>query len=203
MSRRPSGNQAASSPAMRGALLIAAAVLLGAGLLANGFSDDHSILSDSGPTASTNKSTTTVPTGSTVVQPHDPAQVKVLVLNGSGKSGVAKDGADVLKAANYTTLEPSNAKGATVATSIVYFVPGYDADAAAVTAKLGLPASAAQPLPTPPPAEVGDPKDAHIIVVVGTDAPIAGGAGAGTTSSTSPTPSSGGAGSTTTTVAAN
>ena len=188
---------------MRGALLIAAAVLLGAGLLANGFSDDHSILSDSGPTPSTSKSTTTVPTGSTVVQPHDPAQVKVLVLNGSGKSGVAKDGADVLKAANYTTLEPSNAKGATVATSIVYFVPGYDADAAAVTAKLGLPASAAQPLPTPPPAEVGDPKDAHIIVVVGTDAPIAGGAGAGTTSSTSPTPSSGGAGSTTTTVAAN
>lgn len=179
---------------MRGALLIAAAVLLGAGLLANGFNDDHSILSDTGSTPTTGKSTTTVPTGSTVVQPHDPAQVKVLVLNGSGKSGVAKAGADVLKAANYTTLEPSNAKGGTVATSIVYFVPGYDADAAAVTAKLGLPASAAQPLPTPPPAEVADPKDAHIVVVVGSDAPIAGGAGAGTTSSTSPTPSSAGAG---------
>jgi len=187
---------------MRGALLIAAAVLLGFGLLANGFSDDHSILSDSGPTPTTSKSTTTVPTGSTVVQPHDPAQVKVLVLNGSGKSGIAKAGADLLKAANYTTLEPGNAHGSTVTTSVVYFVPGYDADAAAVTAKLGLPASAAQPLPTPPPTEVGDPKDAHIIVVVGTDAPVAGGAGAGTTSSTSPTPTSAGAGSTTTTTAA-
>ena len=188
---------------MRGALLIAAAVLLGAGLLANGFGDDHSILSDTGSTPSTSKSTTTAPTGSTVVQPHDPAQVRVLVLNGSGKSGVAAAGTDLLKAANYTTLEAGNAKGGTVATSIVYYVPGYDADAAAVTAKLGLPASAAQPLPTPPPAEVGDPKDAHIIVVVGSDAPIAGGAGAGTTSSTSPTPSSAGAGSTTTTAAAN
>lgn len=189
---------------MRGALLIAAAVLLGFGLLANGFSDDHSILSDTASTSSTNKSTTTVPTGSTVVQPHDPAQVKVLVLNGSGKSGVAKAGADLLKAANYTTLEPSNAHGGTLTTSIVYYVPGYDADAAAITAKLGLPASAAQPMPTPPPAEVGDPKDAHVVVLVGSDAPVAGGAGAGTTSSTSPTPTSAGAagaGSTTSTTA--
>jgi hypothetical protein len=172
---------------MRGALLIAAAVLLGAGLLANGFRDDHSILSNAGSTPTTKKSTTTASTTPTAVQAHDPAQVKVLVLNGSGKAGVAKSGADVLKAANYTTLEPSNATGGTIATSVVYFVPGYDADAATVAAKLGLQASAAQPLPTPPPPEVADPKDANIVVVVGSDAPIAGGAGAGTTSSTSPT----------------
>ena len=176
---------------MRGALLIAAAVLLGAGLLANGFSDDHSILSKSGPTPTTKKSSTTTPTSAPVVQAHDPAQVKVLVLNGSGKAGIAKSGADVLKAANYTTLEPSNAKGGTIATSIVYFVAGYDADAETITAKLGLQANAAQPLPTPPPAEVADPKDAHIVVLIGTDAPVAGGAGAGTTSSTSPTASTG------------
>ena len=175
---------------MRGALLIAAAVLLGAGLLANGFSDDHSILSSSGPTPTTKKTTTTS-TSVPVVQAHDPAQVKVLVLNGSGKSGIAKAGADVLKAANYTTLEPSNAKGGTISTSIVYFVAGYDADAATVTAKLGLPANAAQPLPTPPPAEVADPQDANIVVLIGSDAPVAGGAGAGTTSSTSPTASTG------------
>ena len=53
---------------MRGALLIAAAVLLGAGLLANGFSDDHSILSKSGPTPTTKKSSTTTPTSAPVVQ---------------------------------------------------------------------------------------------------------------------------------------
>lgn len=187
MSRRPGGNQSTSSAALRGALLIAVAVLLGAGLLANGFRDDHSILSNSGPTPTTKKPTTTAPTSSVPVQAHDPAQVKVLVLNGSGKAGIAKAGADLLKAANYTTLEPANAKGGTVATSVVYFVAGYDADAAAITAKLGLPAGAAQPLPTPPPAEVADPKDANIVVVVGSDAPIAGGAGAGTTTSTATT----------------
>jgi hypothetical protein len=169
-------------------LLIIVAVLLGAGLLANGFRDDHVTAKSTSSTPTTRTTGTTTPvTGATVVQPHDPAQVKVLVLNASGKSGVAKAGADVLKAANYTTLEPTNAKGSTLTASVVYFVAGYDADAQAIAAKLGLQASAAQPLPAPPPPAVADPKDANIVVLVGTDAPIAGGAGAGTTSSTTPT----------------
>jgi hypothetical protein len=173
---------------MRGALLIVAAVLLGLGLLANGFRDDKAA-SGSGNTPTTARgSASTDVTGSTApAQVHDPAQVKVLVLNGSGKSGVAKTGADQLKAANYTTLEPSNSKGGTVTASIVYFVAGYDVDAQTVAAKLGLNASAAQPLPTPLPATIADAQGANIVVIVGTDAPIAGGAGAGTTSSTTPT----------------
>jgi hypothetical protein len=172
---------------MRGALLIIAAVLLGAGLLANGFRDDR-VASGSGATATTTRgSTAPGATASTVPQPHDPAQVKVLVLNGSGKSGVAKTGKDQLAAANYTVLEPGNAKGATVTASIVYFVPGYDADAQTIAAKLGLPASAVQPLPNPLPATIADAQGSNIVVIIGTDAPIAGGAGAGTTSSTTPT----------------
>jgi hypothetical protein len=188
MSRRPNA-AAGTSPAMRGALLIIVAVLLGAGLLANGFRDDQVASTNRSTTPTTKPATgTTQPgaTSSTVVQPHDPAQVKVLVLNASGKSGIAKAAADVLKAANYTTLEPANAKG-TVTASIVYYVASYDADAQAIAAKLGLPASAAQPLPTPLPPTVADPKDANVVVLVGTDAPIAGGAGAGTTTSTTPT----------------
>lgn len=185
MSRRapaPSG-----SPAMRGALLIAVAVALGAGLLANGFRDDN-VTTGTGTTGTTTRSST-VPgaTETTAVQAHDPAQVKVLVLNGSGKSGVAKAGKDQLAAANYTVLEPGNVAGGTVTASIVYFAPGYDADAGTVAAKLGLPASAAQPLPNPLPPSVADAQGANIVVIVGTDAPIAGGAGAGTTSSTAPT----------------
>src|SRR2546421_10609776 len=110
MSRRPS-TAPGTSPAMRGALLIAVAVLLGAGLLANGFRNDSTITT-SGHTSTTVKGATTVPgaTASTVVQAHDPAQVKVLVLNGSGKQGVAKAAKDQLTAANYTVLEPGNAK---------------------------------------------------------------------------------------------
>lgn len=171
---------------MRGALLIVVAVLLGAGLLANGFRDDN-VSAGGGTTQTTRGSGTTGTTVSTVVQAHDPAQVKVLVLNGSGKQGVAGTASDQLKAANYTLPEAGNAKGGTLTASIVYFVPGYDADAQTIAAKLGLPAAAAQPLPNPPPAAVGDAQDANVIVVIGTDAPVAGGAGAGTTSSTTPT----------------
>jgi hypothetical protein len=171
---------------MRGALLIAVAVLLGAGLLANGFRDDNGPAAG-GTTQTTRPTGSTGTTASTIPQPHDPAQVKVLPLNGSGKTGVAGQAAEQLKAANYTLLEAGNAGGGTLSASIVYFMPGYDADAAAIAAKLGLPAGAVQPLPTPPPAAVGDPQGANVVVLIGTDAPVAGGAGAGTTSSTTPT----------------
>jgi hypothetical protein len=175
---------------MRGALLIFVAVLLGAGLLANGFRDNNAAPAVANQTPTTKKGSATTAPGATVttaVQPHDPAQVKVLILNGSGKSGVAKAAADQLKAANYTALDPSNAKGGTVTLSIVYFVAGYDADAQAVAAKLGLPASAAQALPTPLPATVADAKDANLVVVVGSDAPIASAAVATPTTSAPPT----------------
>jgi hypothetical protein len=180
--RSPAGNNKPGSPALRGALLIAVAVILGAALLAQSFRDGGSPVSAGANTTSTVKRTETSTTPPSVPQPHDPATVKVLVLNGSGKSGVAKSGADQLKAANYTTLDPANAATSTpVAASIVYFTPGYDADAQQIAAKLGLNPSAAQPLPSPPPPEVGDPKDANVVVLIGTDAPVAGGAGAGST----------------------
>jgi len=171
---------------MRGALLIIVAVLLGAGLLANGFRDD-STGTTGGTTPTTahggaSSTTTTAPP-----QAHDPAQVRVLVLNGSGKQGVAGGASEQLKALNYTLLDAGNAQGGTLTASIVYFVPGYDIDAQTIAAKLGLAASAAQPLASPVPDAVGDPKDATVIVLIGTDAPVAGGAGAGTTTSTTPT----------------
>jgi hypothetical protein len=180
--RDSGGNNDNRSAALRGAVLIGVAVLLGALLLAQSFRDGGSPVSAGADnTTSTVKRTETSTTPPSVPQPHDPATVKVLVLNASGKSGVAKAGADQLKAANYTTLDPANAATSTpVAASVVYFTPGYDVDAQQIAAKLGLNPTAAQPLPSPPPPEVGDPKDANVVVVIGTDAPVAGGAGAGT-----------------------
>jgi hypothetical protein len=167
---------------MRGALLIAAAVLLGAGLLANGFRADH-VASGSGSTPATTK-TSTPSTTTPAPQAHDPAQVKVLVLNGSGKTGVAKLAKDLLAGANYTVLDPSNINGGgSVPSSIVYFAAGYDADAGTIAAKLGLPASAVQPLPNPLPPTIADALGATIVVIIGPDAPVAGGAGAGTATS--------------------
>jgi hypothetical protein len=179
--RSPTGTNS-SSAALRGALLIGVAVILGGVLLAQSFNDGGSPVSSGSTTPTTVRSSGSSTTTTAASQPHDPATVKVLVLNGSGKSGIAKTGADTLKAANYTTLDPANAKSSTpIASSVVYFTPGYGPDALQIASKLGLNPSAAQPLPSPPPPEVGDPKDANIVVVIGTDAPIAGGAGAGTT----------------------
>lgn len=159
---------------MRGALLIAAAVILGAGLLAKSFDSGGPLSTGSSSSPTTTKPVSTSTTQTTVALPHDPSQVKVLVLNGSGKSGVAKTAADTLKAANYTTLDPGNASS-TVSASVVYFVPGYDADAQAVAGKLGLPPTTATAMPNPPPPALGDTKDANVVVLVGTDAPVAGG----------------------------
>jgi hypothetical protein len=181
-SPRPTAGNNSSSAALRGALLIIVAVVLGAALLAQSFRDGGSPVAAGSNTTSTVKRTDASTTTTSTPQPHDPATVRVLVLNGSGKSGIAKAGADQLKAANYTTLDPANAATSTpVTTSVVYFTPGYDADAQQIAAKLGLNPSAAQPLPSPPPPEIGDPKDANIVVLIGTDAPVAGGAGAGST----------------------
>src|SRR3954469_25835105 len=137
MSQRRRAAQPGTSPAMRGALLIGAAVLLGALLLANGFGDDN-VSTGSSSTPTTKPAGGSSTTVTTVVQAHDPAQVKVMVLNGSGKSGVAANTSEQLKALNYTLLEASNASGGPFPQSIVYFVAGYDADAAEIAGKLGL-----------------------------------------------------------------
>jgi len=182
-SRTPRSSIGTPNAALRGALLIGVAVVLGAALLAQSFKDGGSPVSTaSNTTSSTVKRTEPSTTTTAAPQAHDPAAVKVLVLNASGKSGIAKAGADQLKAANYTTLDPSNAATKTpITASVVYFTPGYELDAQQIAAKLGLAPSAAQPLPTPPPPVVGDPKDANVVVLIGTDAPVAGGAGAGST----------------------
>jgi len=170
---------------LRGALLIAVAIILGAVLLAQSFKDGGTPVSAGGTTTTTVKRSVTSTTPTTAPQPHDPASVKVLVLNGSGKSGIAKAGADQLKAANYTTLDPANAPAGTpIAASVVYFTAGYQADAQQIAMKLGLAPAAVQALPSPPPPAVGDPKEANVVVLIGTDAPVAGGGAAGSTTTT-------------------
>ncbi len=107
---------------------------------------------------------------------HQPSSVPVLVLNGVNvNKPIAGSAARTLGATGYTNSTPKDA-ATTVPTSAVYFQPGYDADAAAVAAALGLPAGEVQPLPSPPPPAIGNAGDAPVIVVVGPDAPAAQGA---------------------------
>lgn len=167
------------SAAFRGALLIAVAVVIGAALLAKSFGSGGPLSTGAGSgsgkgggvTSSTPPANSTAPTTPTA---HNPAEVKVLVLNGVDPAKtIAGPAAQALKAANYTTLNPADAK-ATVQASVVYYQPGYVADAQAVAAKLGIAATAVQALPSPVPPAVADPKDAQVIVVIGPDSTYGG-----------------------------
>lgn len=177
--RRSGGSQPPAGPglgtaAFRGALLIAAAVLLGAVLLAKSFDSGGPLSTGGTQTPRTSVTTTPSTTPTTTTAAHNPAEVKVLVLNGVDPAkAIAKPAADTLKAANYTTLTPNDAK-TTVTVSAVYYVPGYDADAQGIATKLGIPPTAVQPLPNPLPAAVSDPKDAHVIAVIGPDSTFGG-----------------------------
>lgn len=157
------------SAALRGALLIGVAVILGAALLLKSF-DTGGPLSTGKPGATpTTRSSAASPTSSTAPVAHNPAEVKVLVLNGvDPKKTIEKPASEALNAANYTTLTGSEAK-ATVTASAVYFLPGYEADAQAIATKLGMPATSVKALPTPLPEAIADPKDAMVVAVVGPD----------------------------------
>jgi hypothetical protein len=192
MSTQPRDGAGGGAAAMRGFLLIGVGVLIGAALLINSYSGGSTgpLDTSSGQTTGTGKgATSTTGVGGSTTMPapvlHPPASVKVLVLNGSGKSGVAKAGADALKPAGFTTLDPTNAKS-TVATSVVYAAPGFEADAIAVAGLLGLPPTAVKPLTVPPPAEVGDPADAAVVAVLGPESAAAGGTAATTTTAAAP-----------------
>jgi hypothetical protein len=163
---------------MKGLILVAVAVLLGAVLLLKSFDDGGPF--NTGTSTGGNQGTVTTVGGqgattTTAEVAHDPASVKVLVLNGVDKAKpYAGQAAGALKSANYTTLAPGDSP-ATAAASAVYFLAGYGADAKAIASRLGIPEASVAPLPTPLPASVGDAKDANVVVVVGPDAGVIGG----------------------------
>jgi hypothetical protein len=154
-----------------GIVLIAVAVLIGVVLLAKGFSQEDSLVATAAPD---NDRTTTTTAGeggglvdettTTTATANAPANVTVLVANGSGKTGVAGTNSDKLKTAGYTKVDTANAP--TTTNSVVYFTPGAQADAQAVATALGLDASSVAAMPATPPVE---PAGATVLVVVGSD----------------------------------
>jgi hypothetical protein len=157
----------------RGIALIVAAVLIGVVLLnatdgPEPFpADGSSATADDDDTTTTtepdDQTTSSVPTAAA----HNPAEVTVLVANGTGGqiSGLAGRIADQLRPQNYVLAEPGNTEAA-ADESAVFYAEGYEADAAAIAALLSPPPTTA-PLPTPPP--VADMKGAHILVVAAAD----------------------------------
>jgi hypothetical protein len=163
---------------IRGAIVVFVAVLIGVALLSR---SDGGIFGSAeaggaGPTTttqttkpSTTAPTSTVPTkpkGSTsTAKPHDPAQVKVIVVNAAGGIvGIGSDNSQKLTDAGFQVLPVKNAEQ-DVDTTGLFFREGYEADATAVKTALGfgnVPVQAA-----PAQAIIPEAAAANVIVVLG------------------------------------
>jgi hypothetical protein len=153
----------------RGAALLAVAVILGIVLLnaaddppaevvATGSADDD------GGKATTSTTQAQVLTTLAPAPLRAPKDVKVISANGTTVKGVARKVTDELKAAGYNVLAPTDAPQRTQASS-VYFAGDFEREAKAVGESLGLPVTAVQALPAPPP--LPDTRGANVVVVVG------------------------------------
>jgi hypothetical protein len=159
----------------RAVLLVALALIIGIVLLrrVGGAGGSPTAAVATGTTSTTAKSsggktpTTTPSVTTTTTTPARPASaVKVLVANGSSVRGLAGLTATKLHTAGYNTLAVVNATQQVTA-SLVYFQPGYQKEAAAVAATLGVAPTAVQPTPSPPP--VTNLSTANVLVVAGPD----------------------------------
>ena len=169
----------------RAAALLAVAVVLGI-ILLNAADDTSPRQVAAGTEDSNGEETTTSTAVSTTVVTlpvRAPADVRVISANATDVRGVARKATDQLKAAGYNVLSPTDAAKAPA--SAVYFVGDYMREAEAVATALGLPPTAVQPLPTPPP--LADARGATVIVLVG---PELAAQLSGTTATTAAAPSS-------------
>jgi hypothetical protein len=131
---------------------------------------DTSGLTDESTTTTPDDTTTSSsePSGTT----HDPSEVKVVVLNGSGLTGVAKSTSETVGGKGYQMLDPSNAAAGRVEATTVYYSEGYQSEAAAIAELLGKTADSVGPKPT---QSLGTGSDkANVVVVLGKDTAPAG-----------------------------
>jgi len=191
--RRPA--EPSVNPA-RGAALVVVAVLIGLFLLREGLDTSEAVTTNSSDKGSDSADSGNGSDGSdqgeesttTTVATRAPEDVPTIVLNDSGMAGAAGTYSDALAAAGYQLTNPDGANAEAegdAAATIIYFAPGFEAEAAAVGAVIGAPATVVPTeLPTTPPGPIAG---ASVVVVLGTDlagvAPPAGGASS-TTSTT-------------------
>jgi len=112
-------------------------------------------------------STTSSSSSSSTTEAAEDARPLVLVANAANQAGVAGRLTPTVEEADFDVAPPANAT-VDVATSTVYFAPGFE-EAAADVAELFDPHPATAPLPDPPPVAPGDLADANVILVAGSD----------------------------------
>lgn len=157
----------------RGVALVVVAVLLGLVLLRNGL-DTSEVVTSSPDDSSTDGTADEGADGTdavddattTTLAVRSPAEVTVVVLNGTSVSGAAGKYSTAIGTAGYQMGDPADAATKIPATQVL-FTEGYEREAAAVALAAGAPATLTPgPLPTPPPGEVGA---ANVVVVIGAD----------------------------------
>lgn len=187
--RPPAGREpSAASPAgsatvdpdrqrLIGVVLIVAAVIIGLVLLFRGLSTAEDVMvsePDAPATSTTLDRDAPPPTDvaqTTVPSVPEPASVTVVVANGSGVSGLAGATTESLATDGFVTLPATDALTSAASTR-VYFTPDNEGAAIAVAQALDLPPGVVAPLPASPP--VSDVGAAQVVVVLGSDFPVAG-----------------------------
>lgn len=175
---RPSRPAApAPNPASRGVILVVVAVVLGIILLVQGggvgfeeSGDELEIESGAAPAGDDVEAppTTEAEVTSTSVPP---AALQVVALNAAGVSGFAGQAQQFLNVAGYTATEVGNAASLRD-TTVVYFAPGFEVDAATVAGLLGLELANIAAIPegevlASDPSEV--PDDTNVVIALGPD----------------------------------
>lgn len=156
-----------------GVIVAAIAVLLGF-LILRDINRDRDGGATTGPVETQPVTTDVVPTDSTdVLAPTTTLArtgYKVLVANASGISGSAGQMSTALQAEGFIVQQPATNAAETVGkqtVTVVYYVPGFESGAAAVSQVLG--GVATQPVASPPPVESGDLGEATVLVLLGSD----------------------------------
>jgi hypothetical protein len=164
--------RSAGTSVLRGAILIIVAVVLGL-ILLNATDTNEPFTAAQGDDDGTAATTTTVDedggggttttTAEATVRP--PAEVTVLVANGTSVKGAAGQYKDQLAAKGYQTVTPVDTRTKPLPSG-VFFIAGYEAEANALALTID-PAPPVQAMPAEPP--VADLGAAQILVVVGAD----------------------------------
>ena len=178
--RDPDGplGRGADNANFRGIALVIVAAALGIFLIAKSFDSSSGTPVSTGSTTTTattvaGNTSSTGPVSSTPgatgssTSTANPGGVKVLVLNASGVNGAAGRLRDTLKGLGYTASAATAAKQA--ATTVVYYVDGFKADATNVAAALTLGADSVLLMPNPPPADAKVLGENTVVVLLGRD----------------------------------
>lgn len=174
MSRTPPGGPSRDGGVhgFKALVLIVVLVAVGIAVLARSTTGKVSPSSAAASQHSASSTTSpTVPAPTTTVALIPASQVKVQVLNGVLTGSLAGQWSTKLHtSAGYITEPPDNAT-AKVQSSIIYILtPGYQAEADALAAAVGLPASVVDPT-IPPPASAPIPASeratANLVLVIG------------------------------------